>query len=60
MKMQSNKRKKFYVPPTLYVLRVMLEGNIAVQSPVQKVNVQEWVYEGPEKDANNADIWLNL
>ena len=60
LKMQINKRKKLYIPPTLHVLRVILDGNIAVQSPVQKVDVKNWDYEGTEKEENNADIWLNF
>ena len=60
-KMQTNKRKKFYVPPTLRIHRIMLEGDIAVQSPIQNVNLQDWKYETPESDPNNnAYIWLNL
>ena len=58
--MQTNKRKKFYVPPTLEVQRIMWEGDIAVQSPVQKVDLKDWENEGPEVSDNNADIWLNL
>ena len=58
--MQTNKRKKVYVPPTLSVQRIRLEGDVAVQSPVQKVNLQDWDEEGPEVNENNADIWLNL
>ena len=59
--MQTNKRKKFYVPPTLHIQRIMLEGDIAVQSPVKKVELQDWTRETPETNPNNnADIWLNL
>ena len=56
----DKKEKKFYIPPTLEITRVVLEGNIAVQSPVQKVNLQNWVDEGPAIDENNADVWLNI
>jgi len=59
--MNGNRNKKrFYIPPTLEIIRVALEGNIAVQSPVQKVNLQNWVDEGPAIDENNADVWLNI
>jgi hypothetical protein len=59
-KMQTNKRKKFYVPPTLHIQRIMLEGDIAVQSPIDRVNLQDWETEGTDVPSNNADIWLNL
>ena len=59
MEMQTNRtERKLYVPPTFDVQHVMLEGDIAVQSPMQKVNVEDWVDEGPEEADNNADIWL--
>ena len=59
--MQTNERKKPYVPPTLSIHRIMLEGDIANQSPIDSVNLQDWTYESPESDPNNnADIWLNL
>ena len=57
--MKKNK-KKFYAPPAVEILRVALEGVITA-SPIQKVNVQDWSYEGPEDDpANNADVWLDI
>ena len=61
-KMKTNRtEKKLYVPPTLDIQQVMLEGDIAVQSPIQKVDLQNWDYEGPEDDVyNKSDIWLNL
>ena len=59
--MQTEKRKKkVYVPPTFDVLHIRLEENIAIQSPVQKIDVKSWDNEGPDKEENNADIWLNL
>ena len=59
--MQTNERKKPYVPPTLSIHRIILEGDIAVQSPIKKVELQDWEYETPDgKPDNNADIWLNL
>ena len=62
MEMQTNRtERKLYVPPTFDVQHVMLEGDITVHSPIQKVDVENWVNEGPENDVdNNADIWLNL
>ena len=53
--------KKFYIPPTFEITRVMLEGNIAIQSPVKKVDLKSWDNEGPDDDVNNnADVWLNI
>jgi len=58
--MKTNE-KKFYIPPTLEVTRVMLEHNVAIQSPVKNVELKDWSYEGPENDVNNnADVWLNI
>ena len=58
---KNKKEKKVYVPPTLRVIRIVLERNVTVQSPVQHVNKKDWVYETPESDVNNnADVWLNL
>jgi len=57
----NTEEKRFYVPPTLEVRQVILEGNIAIQSPIQKVELKNWDYEGPEDDVkNNVDIWLEL
>ena len=58
--MKTNKiKKKMYVPPTLEILHIALDGNIAVQSPVQKVDVKGWESEGIENERNNSDIWLD-
>jgi len=62
MTMNKNKNKKMvYVSPTLENTRLIFEGNIAVQSPVQKVDLKNWDYESPVDDVhNNADVWLNM
>ena len=62
MEMQKNRtERKLYVPPTFDVQHVMLEGDITVHSPIQKVDLKDWDIEGPGDDVdNNADIWLIL
>ena len=62
MEMQTNRTKKeLYVSPTLNIRRIVLEGGIAVQSPIKKVDLKDWDNEGPEDDVyNKSDIWLNL
>ena len=54
--------KKIYVPPTVKVTRVLLEGSIAIQSPIQQVNFEDWSYdEYPSShESNNRDIWLDI
>ena len=55
------KTKMIYVPPTVSVTRVTLERTIAAHSPIQQVNLNDWVYEDFEDDVNNnLDVWLNL
>ena len=57
MKKNSNK-KMIYVPPTVEVTTIVLEGGIAVQSPVRTINVEKWDIDDPDQPANNADIIL--
>ena len=55
------KTKMIYAPPTVTVTQVILERTIAAHSPMQKVNLNDWVYEDFENDVNNnLDVWLNL
>jgi len=54
------KEKRFYVPPTLEVRQMILEGNIALQSPVKSVELKPWAEESFDVTENNSDIWLNL
>ena len=62
MKMNMNKNsieKMIYVPPTVEITRIVLEGGIAVQSPVRTVNVEKWdLSDSPDQPENNADIIL--
>jgi len=51
------KKKKFYVPPTVEVIRVILESSIAAQSVVGSVKVESWV-DDPDPSTSNADIEL--
>jgi len=39
--MEKSEKNK-YVSPSVEVNQVFLEGNIAVQSPVRNVNVEDW------------------
>jgi hypothetical protein len=52
--------KSVYVPPTVKIYYLTLEGSIALQSPIQKVRLNDWIEEGPEVPANNSDIWLDF
>ena len=54
--------KKIYLPPTVKVTQVILEGSIAIQSPIRQVNLEDWEYDeyGPNHDSNNSDIWLDI
>ena len=56
----NTKEKRIYIPPTLDVTQVVLENNVAIQSPVKKVELKDWSYEGTEIGENNADVWLNM
>ena len=59
MKIKGNK-KMIYVSPTQEFTQVVLEEVIAA-SPVQKIDLIDWVEEGPDDDArNNADVWLSF
>ena len=53
-------KKMIYVPPTIVVTRVVLEGNIAAISVNKKIDVESWVND-PEPNVNtNDDIWVNF
>jgi len=58
----EKKEKEFYVPPTVKVTQVILECSIAVQSPIQQVDLEDWYYdEYPlNHDSNNSDVWLDI
>ena len=57
----NQEKKRVYVSPTVEVIRIVVEKNVATQSPIQCVNIIDWDYETPEDDPNNnADIWLDL
>ena len=53
------KLKKQYVSPKVEVHLVELEGNVTVQSPINKVNVKDWE---PEEVAtpDTGDIYLAI
>jgi len=48
-----------YVPPTMEVNPVELEANIALQSPIQRIDAEEWA---PEQDftPDTGDIFLSI
>lgn len=52
-------KKRKYVPPTVEVTHVVLEGNIAAQSTVTSIKLEDWV-DDPNNNtsANDADIVL--
>ena len=53
-------KKMTYVPPTIEVTRVVLEGNIAVQSVAKTIELKQWESD-PEAGINDsADIWVNF
>ena len=56
MNINSNK-KMIYVPPMVEVTTIILEGGIAVQSPVRTIKVEKWEIDEPTLE-NNADIVL--
>ena len=58
MNVKENK-KKVYEPPTIKVIRLVLEEVIAA-SPVQKVNLNDWIDDNPFDVNNQADIVLNF
>jgi len=60
MNMIKNSNKKmFYVPPKVEVTTIILEGAIAVQSPVRTISVEKWdTSDDPFLSENNADIVL--
>ena len=51
-------KKMIYLPPSIEVTTVRLEGSIAVQSPVRTISVEKWEIENPDRPENNADIVL--
>ena len=58
MNVKENK-KKVYEPPTIKVIRLVLEAVIAA-SPVQKVNLNDWIADNPFDVNNQANIVLNF
>jgi len=65
MKINNNKytemkKRMIYVPPTIVVTQVVLEGNIATQSFKKTIDVEKW-QDDPEPSVNtNDDIWVNF
>ena len=52
-------KKNIYVPPSMEVHPVALEANIALQSPIQKIEMEDWVEEGEVKP-DTGDIYLAI
>ena len=48
-----------YVPPRVEVNPVVLEANIALQSPIQRIEMEDWVEEGEIKP-DSGDIFLSI
>ena len=60
--MKKSVRMK-YVPPTVEVFKVVLDGVIATSvSPIQHIDLKGWDYDDDisNNPQNNADIWLNF
>ena len=47
-----------YLPPTVEVNPVTLDANIALQSPIKKIDVDEWVEE--EITPDTGDIFIAI
>ena len=58
MNVKENK-KMVYEPPVIKVIRLVLEEVIAA-SPIQKVNLNDWINDNPLDVNNQADIVLNF
>ena len=53
-------KKMRYLPPNIEIIQVVLEGNIAAQSVIKKIDVENWI-DDPEQGTNdNADVWVNF
>jgi hypothetical protein len=48
-----------YVPPTMEVSPVELDANIALQSPIRNIEVEEWQDEG-DVAPDTGDIYLAI
>ena len=48
-----------YVPPKVEVNPVVLEANIALQSPIQRIEMEDWE-EGGEIKPDTGDIFLAI
>ena len=58
----KTKEKRFYLPPTVRATQVTLEEPMAIHSPIQQVNLENWSYDEylQNHESNNADVWLDL
>jgi len=54
-------KKMMYVPPTVEVIKVVLEEVMTTSpmSPVQHIDLKNWEEDIPNA-TNNADIWVNF
>ena len=60
MNVTEMENKKAYVTPAVEIARITVEQVIAA-SPVQKVELEDWVYDNDMSDPqNNADVWLSM
>jgi hypothetical protein len=53
--------KNTYIPPTVEVNPVVLDANIALQSPIRNIEVQDWDQQ-PEVNVtpDTGDIFLSI
>jgi hypothetical protein len=52
--------KLTYVSPTFEINKISLEGAITAASPIQSVELKDWVQDDPNDLNSSADIWLNF
>jgi len=51
--------KNNYLPPSMEVHPVELDANIAVQSPIQRIELEDWDQE-QEYTPDTGDIFLSI
>jgi hypothetical protein len=56
----KRKKKMLYISPSVNVLFVVLEGNIALHSPIEKILLRDRTEEDRQRSENNSDPWLDL
>jgi hypothetical protein len=52
--------KKKYIPPTVEIDQIALEGNIAMQSPAVNINMNDWDTPDEVVTPDTGDIYLAI